>query len=227
MSLQRDIDHAADLLTRIAANLTTRGTDGLGVLDRIRDSLAGHPRAASYDQARPGPRPWCWVHERDLARCQRDGLLCSGEIIEVHDPTGEAAISGDPAAADLKNLARLAGHIRRDVEAVADILARYQRRAPRPSEIEATTNANAPHCESCARIEVARGVAWWVEPHTNGSGNPYRTTCGGVLPEGRWLCKWCIRHVTDRGCLPTEAELEDHRAGRRVRCPHPPVDQVA
>jgi len=222
MSLQRDIDQAAELLTRISATLATRGPDGLGVMDRIRDSLAGHPRAASYDGARPGPRPWCWTHERDLARCQRDGLLCTGEVVEVHDPTGEAAIGGDPAAADLKALGRLAAQLRRDTEAVADILARYGKRAPRPSEIDATTNANAPHCESCSRIEVAKGVPWWVEPLTQ-----ERTTVAGRLTTAQWLCRWCYEHVVDRSCLPNDDELEQRRSGKRVRCPHPVVDQVA
>lgn len=64
LSLQRDIDHAAELLTRIAANLTTRGTDGLGVLDRIRDAIAGHRKRLDLDPdyldrrtAPPQPQP--------------------------------------------------------------------------------------------------------------------------------------------------------------------------
>lgn len=223
MSLQRDLDHAAELLTRISANLATRGRDGHTPLERIRDSLAGQPRAASYDGAgRGGSRLWCWTHERDLHRCQRDGLDCTGEAIEVTDPTGEAAIGHDPAAVDLRNLGRLAAQLRRDVEAVADIVARYQLRPPRPSEIEATANANAPHCESCCRIEIAKGVPWWVDPLTQ-----ERTTVAGRFADPQWLCRWCYEHVVDRGCLPTADELEQRRSGKRVRCPHPVIDQVA
>lgn len=206
MSLSSDTEHAADTLTRIATHLAQLDRNRMTVVDRIRLCVAGHPRAASYDS---------------------DRVTASGSS----DPTGTAATSNAPdtAAADLRRAHMLAATLRRTADQLADLLARYpEPRAASAWEREQTARENDPRCESCCRIEIVKGVPWWVEPHVNGSGAPYRTTVDDKLAEAMYLCKACIGHVTSRGCLPNEDELEQRRAhGRIKRCPHPEVNEDA
>lgn len=216
MSIPTDAAHAAAALTRIATHLTTTDT-----LTRIRDAMHGHPTAARWDTSRTAGTTWCWTHGRDLHHCHRDGQACLGDTIVVHDPTGEAAIRSDTAAGDWRTLARTLTRIRRDADVALRILATYTPRPPSDHEKARTTDWNQPHCESCRRVEIANGVPWWVEPKTNGSGAHYRSTVAGRLGKPLWLCAWCTDHVTRKNCLPTVDELEQHRAGKRIRCPHP------
>lgn len=231
MTLYSDTEHAADTLTRVASHLTQRDRNGYTVLDRIRLCMSGHPRAASYDSAggRSAGQVWCWTHERDVNRCHADELDCTGEAVTVTDRTGETAIGSDTAAQDMRRANHLARILASSAEQLADLLARYpEPRAASAWEREQTARENDPRCESCSRIEIVKGVPWWVEPHANGSGTPYRTTVDDKLAEPMYLCKACIGHVQSRGCLPNEDELEQRRAhGRIKRCPHPEVGEDA
>lgn len=190
---RRDANHAAETLTAVAAHMAVVDRDGRTVLHRMIDAMAGQPRAQSYDSDRVS------------------GLGAS-------DPTATAALSGDVARADYDQLRRELRHAARSAERAMRILAVYTPRHPHEHERRETANANAPHCESCARIEINQGVAWWSEPLT-----VERTTVNGTLSDPMWLCRWCWEHVDERGCKPTEEELEQRRAGKRVRCPHPRI----
>ena len=78
----------------------------LEMLTRVSHALPGalreaaelsYPlRAASYDtEFVTGGRSviWCWTHQREVHRCQRHELECTGEPVTVSDPTGEAAVT--------------------------------------------------------------------------------------------------------------------------------------
>lgn len=76
------------------------------VLLNLRDGMTGL-RGTSYDH-NGGSRQWCWDHGCWVNECHRDDRDCSGETIEVHDPTGEAAVNANPARLKHRKLSRLA-----------------------------------------------------------------------------------------------------------------------
>jgi len=217
---QRLADDLADTTTRIAHQLA-HIDNGRTVLQRIHDAQAGHPKAASYDtvgyptEGRSRP-PWCWRHERPVTLCHRDGHQCDGEAIDVTDPTGEAAIAPDPAAADLKALDSLLPRMRNQAELVAAILAKWTPRPISDAEREQLDKANNPDpgCESCARLEISEGVPRWEPPMTK---TP--TTVKGNLTQPRWLCWWCWRWVSSTGKLPPTTILRAHHEGKTIRVP--------
>lgn len=228
MSLTRDVEHNADTATLIATHLRLVGPDQRTVLDRMRDAQNGHPGAASWDGGPRSSSLWCFTHESDHLGAD-DDRSCPGlmPMPERTDPTATAAMKPDHAAADMRRINRLARTAQAALDEQVQILARYQWRKPTELEQARTTNMNDPHCESCIRIEIAKGVAWWVDPWADGRGAFYRTTVGDKLAEPLWLCRWCYDHVNERGCRPTPEELEQRRAGKRVHCKHPKVEQVA
>lgn len=227
MTLYDDAEAAAEDLNRLANALTQVDPHGRNLVDRIRDSMQGHPRAQAYDTERSSGRLWCWQHEQDLHQCHSDDLQCRGEALSgPSDPTGEAGVLSDRAAADMKRLTAIFAKLRSEADAGIRIANAYTPRPPSEHERSRTADENDPHCESCSRVEIAKGVDWWVAPHTNGSGH-YRTTVGDTLTEAMWLCQWCRDHTMTRGCLPSKDELEQHRDGKRIRCPHPEKQAVA
>lgn len=191
MSIYDDAEAATADLARIDTYLRTPDASGRTALDRIRDAMQGHPKAASYDT---------------------DRVSASG----TSDPTGNAAMRADRAAQDRKRLDDILHRIRRDSYDALTILTQYQPRQANDHERARTAHDNDPHCESCARLEIAKGVTWWVEAHTQ-----ERTTVADQLDQPMWLCRWCYDHVLSRGCKPNEDEVEQHRDGKRIRCPHP------
>lgn len=192
MTIYTDAERACEDLTRLAVALTQRDNEGRTVLDRIRDAQHGHPKAASYDT---------------------DRVSASG----TSDPTGNAAMRADKAAADRKRLDRIFASLRDQADEAVRICDNYTPRHPTAKERQQTADWNAPHCENCCKILDMAGGPQWIEPLTK-----ERTTVTDLLSEPMWLCRWCYDHVSQcEGILPNEAELEQHRDGKRIVCPHP------
>lgn len=166
----------------------------------IRDNLAGHPAAASYEQDRVAGH---------TTVVDDQGVPMPGTV----DPTGEAAIHPDRAAADHAELVRHVATLERHATTVADLLARYDARTPTDKERREAERANKPCCASHARIrnEVTGGPQW-EDPCTK---KP--TDAAGNLAQPMWLCTWCRRQVLETGRLPTVAEVADYHAGKPVR----------
>jgi hypothetical protein len=96
-----------DLTNRIAALAVQVDMQLPARLHAMRDAMTGLPGAQHFGPVRAGRSVlWCDVHERDVRECEDHDLDCDGETIRVNDPTGEAAVNGDPAKADLRQLER-------------------------------------------------------------------------------------------------------------------------
>lgn len=174
----------------------TRDTDNRTVIDRIHDARNGNLTAAIYDG---------------------DRITATG----TSDPTAHAAMRPDLAAQHLYELRTTMTAAHRNLTRVLAILDTYTPRPPTDLERQRMADANEPHCESCARTEVANGIPRWEPPLTQ-----ERSTVAGSLTEPAWLCRWCYDHVAQTGLKPTVEELEQHHSGQRVRCPHPRNETV-
>lgn len=220
MSTTRDLEHHAELLLRVL--LSVNG----GLLGRITDCQQGHPRAASWDLERNSGTPWCWLHHRDLRACHEEGWGCLADDVVAtgpSDPTGDAATVADVAAHDRRMFLSAVTRACNAIELMASIAESYpETRKANAYERQQTAEANDPHCESCAQVEIAKGIPWWVEPRTK-----ERSTVGGRLDTPMWLCDWCENHVVQTGIPPSDDEREQHRAGKRILCKHPKVGDAA
>lgn len=221
MSIQTDADFIAESATRVATHLKLVDRHGDTVLSRLQDSMNGHPKAACWDNGPKSDEPWCMIHERNVVDCHADDLICFGVPLSgPSDPTGEAGIRSDTAAVDLKNLKKALHRMVNDASLIVNILATYTPRPATEHERSRTADQNDPHCESCERIHISKNVPWWVEPRTK-----ERSTIGGKLSKAMWCCDWCENHVVQTGVIPSEEEVEQHRAGKRIVCKHPKVEQ--
>lgn len=164
------------------------------VIDRIIDAQNGNLTASVYDG---------------------DKITATG----TSDPTAQAAMRPDNAAQHLHDLRTNLRAAHRNLTHVLAILNVYTPRPPTDLERQRMADANEPHCESCARIEVANGVPRWEPPLTQ-----ERSTVAGALSEPSWLCRWCYDHVLQTGTKPSTDELDQHHSGQRVRCNHPRKD---
>jgi hypothetical protein len=190
MSLTRDTETTFTLARVISTQLTRLDDDGHTLIERIRDAMNGQPRAACYDTDRVA------------------GHTSS-------DPTATAALTHDPAAQDLRNLQHQMTQARRALEHAIAILHAYTPRPPTEHERQRMATVNEPHCESCARVEVAKGIPRWEPPLTQ-----EKTTVSEHLVEPVWLCRWCYDHVAQTGAKPSTDEVEQHHSGQRIRCTH-------
>ena len=190
MSLTKDTETTFILARLINTQLTRIDDDGHTLIERIKDAMNGQPRAANYDTDRVA------------------GHTSS-------DPTATAALTPDPAAIDLRQLQHQMTQARRVLEHAITILHTYTPRPPTEHERQRMATANEPHCESCARVEVAKGIPRWEPPLTQ-----EKTTVTDLLGEPAWLCRWCWEHVSMTGHKPSTDELEQHHSGQRIRCTH-------
>lgn len=190
MNLNRDTETTLTLARLISTQLTRTDDDGHTLIQRIRDAMNGQPKAANYDTDR-----------------------VSGHTSS--DPTATAALTPDPAANDYRQLQHQMAQARRALEHAITILHTYTPRPPTEHERQRMATVNEPHCESCARVEVAKGIPRWELPFTQ-----EKTTVTGLLAEPAWLCRWCWDHVSMTGCKPSTDELDQHHSGQRIRCTH-------
>lgn len=231
MSLRRDLEQLAEIAARVNAFHNDVDLAGLTFMNRVELSMAGHPKAASWESGPRSDPAFCWTHGRDVSVCHRNNLACMGDPMSgPSDPTGSAAIQADAAADDERTYRDCVTKALRLMETAYDIQSRFPpTRKPNAYERQQTADPNAPHCESCARHEVSKGVPWWQDIHPNLKN---RTTVKDRLKEPMYLCKFCWEHVAERGCLPNPEELEFREKyqgtrDRKVPCPHPVLKNEA
>jgi len=187
--------------------------DGLTLIERIRESFQGWPSGTSFDTTgghrhEPVPMPLLTnpTHQIDH--------VCT---IPRHDPTGEAAIRDDQAAADLNRFNKEARNTLRAITVMLDIAARYTPRPPNSIEVlEGTPEAG---CASCARV-TSPGTVGLAKTHQSPWWNPVDRNV--TLSDGRkvGLCSWCRKDsphsAAATGDMPPVAAVEAHRDGRRL-----------
>lgn len=116
MRLDSALAHTVDNLLKVSPQFARH-------LLELRDSMAGQPGAQHFEATRSfRAESWCWRHERPLTVCHRADELCTGESIPVNDPTGEAAVSNDPARAEHKELSKLILRMERDSNRLLDMI---------------------------------------------------------------------------------------------------------
>ena len=162
------------------------------------DSLAGHPQAARYDgHVDATARLWCFVHEQDHRRCEHDGLACGGTPVQGSDPTGDAALEPDRAAAALAvidhavaALSVASTRLAVELTAWSPMAAGIDR--PDPSSVTAPDG----WCTSCWRDD---------RRHT-----PVGVRPGGTAPYYARLCGWCGRFKAAHKALPSVELVRKH-----------------
>lgn len=116
-----------DLTNRIAADAVQLDMILPARLHAMRDTMTGLPGAQHFEVVRSHRSVlWCWEHEREVARCEKADLDCDGEAIDLGDPTGEHAVTPDPAKADHRQLQRHLVVIAHHLDRALKLLARYE-----------------------------------------------------------------------------------------------------
>lgn len=213
-SRQRLADQAADDLARVAVELS-RVEAGQMFGDRLRAAQAG-PRAASWD-----------TNGHARRRESDEGAVEDYGPPPVSDPTGEAVANAmaehravDRAVALEREFDRTLRAVHAGAGRLIGILAAFPPAHPAgEADRLALARQNErpePGCTSCARLDVAKGVARW-EPIDSRLVGP--TSAGGRLAEEMLLCVWCHDKVRLWDRLPTVDELAAHHEGRRVHWP--------
>jgi hypothetical protein len=169
------------------------------VLHVMRDGMSGQPQAPRRGSG-DGPSAWCWTHERTTVECDREGLLCTGELLAgPSDPTGNAAVGGDRAAGDYRRL-------RREVEQLQVLLSRMVKTTA-PYAVEHLTSeilvptAGDDWCRSCWKDNK------YCEPVS-------RRPNGSAWYKG--LCRWCGQASKELGGEPPTWLVERRHRGDRV-----------
>lgn len=174
-----------------------------GLLTRVRDSFAGHPRSPSFDagQATTAPPPDLDVPE-DLR----------GKDTHT-DPTGSAAVQaamfGNKGLQDARALAHDINLIRSTTRHASDLRGRYSAR--RANVVEAAADEE-PGCMSCARVTGHGGKPWW---------NPATRTTTLASGAKVALCGWCYETPSIgarwSGQLPHVEDVAHYRDNGRAR----------
>lgn len=167
-----------------------------GVLLFLRDAMVGQPQATGYDSPVVGGHSTV-LDERGVP------------MPAVSDPTGEAGViraSGlDQAVNDhqaiLRHVQALASH----ADALDRLASKWQKRAATEKEKRDTDRANDPGCE----LHLRHGT--WRPPKVLSS------TVKGTLERPYRLCDWCMDVVGSLGRVPSDDELRDNIAGKRLR----------
>lgn len=167
------------------------------ILHVMREGMAGQPVASSSGD---GPSPWCWSHGRTVRECDEAGLVCAGELLSgPPDPTGNAAVSGDRAAGDLRRLRREVEQLQLLLGRVVKIAGAYPVEHLEREFVEATPGED--WCRSCWRDNK------YCEPVS-------RRTNGQARYKG--LCRWCGQALKDLGALPPVWLVERRHRGERI-----------
>lgn len=187
-----------------AAGAKTLADSFPGVLHEMRECQQGQPQAMRTEPTSGGkPTTWCAHHETELHRCQDDDLEgCVPEIIPRRtDPTGEAGIQPDTAAA----------HYRDHLKDAATLVIVEQRMAQRASlyPAAATTPPVAPG-------EEGPGDGWCVNHYRAGQAfAPERLRPNGQ-PVKRGACGWCIDMHQAHGFYPPPELVDLHDRNVRI-----------
>lgn len=164
--------------------------------------------AGDTDKDRDLKHLWCEDHERPVARCRQDGMLCDGADIAQwakRDGTGEAAVADADAS---RILWRYTRSMARTVMVLSDYVVTHQPPPPIPkAKRDAIARANELTCESCARATRADGPV-----RSEPLGGP--TDLDGLLATRRLLCGACKARAKWRGerglpPYPTATEITE------------------
>lgn len=155
----------------------------------MRDAMAGQPRAASYTPPSTAANP---LHVDQGAV---DGEVATGH----HDPTGDAATTGDQAAGDLRRLRFLIDQRVKITMEIDQLLAGY------PTQHQQR-----------ADVEPAPGEGWclacWKDAKYH---SPIALRPDG-RPRHKGLCRWCGDFRQANGFEPPTWLLEIKHRGDRV-----------
>lgn len=209
-------------IVRHAAKVLDRASDPYVGYERLvqvlKDSRAGTPRAQNYDGDGGRTRVWCEEHERDVEACHKDGIVCSGvPDLTMADPTGEAAtLSVDPAARDLERLDRLMKKLAPLASEFASLLDKHVPVKPRedwtPSEgweppvgLRAMSDSLAwfPGCGRCRHCDDLQGDEGRYKDHCRPCGD--FNAAHGFYPTKKLL------EIRSRGGRLTEAMVKSER----------------
>lgn len=186
-----------------------------GLVDRIRDNLAGTLRSPSLDAGEStanAPRDDDASNVREYLRPELRGRMTHS------DPTGSAAVQalnyGDQAATDEKELERLAKAAQKAAAAIAVIAARYQPR--KATAVDKVDSEPEPGCVSCARVPGPGSVGmaksmqqpWW---------NPVARNVTLADGSEAALCEWCRTQTRATGALPDREDVISYRDTGRAR----------
>lgn len=176
------------------------------LIEAVTDSLAGQPRAQSYDSDGSSTEPWCWTHGRPVSVCHRDDLWCSGEVVSSNDPTGNAAVSGDPASKHRTELDRLEAEIIDRIERLDTIRSLYlPKTLPTGAERAKLATDGDAGCHWCWTQAKT-----WSPPTTK---DP--TTVAGNLTVAKLCCRSHYDFIRTVGRAPAPAETQHFiRKGR-------------
>lgn len=177
----RDLERAARRIAEHARDLTVTGVRR--TVAALHLAQNGHPRSAST--------------ENDRTSGHTTVTDDTGTTMPaVADPTGENALIGDRARAELAELARLLPGIDRDLRTVAAIVGRHEHLAVAPPDDHAIIGDRRA-CQHHARFGIREPAHDDRDP-------------GGNLGARMPLCQACQRVVRHAGRLPTEVEIR-HR----------------
>jgi hypothetical protein len=154
----------------------------------MRDAMAGQPRAASYT---PPSGPGSDREDPGAA----DGEVATGH----HDPTGDAAITGDQAAKDLRRLRFLVDQRVRITMELDALIASYPTQHQQRADVEPTPGED--WCLAC-----------WKDAK-------YHSPVA-LHPDGRrrfkGLCRWCGEFKAANGFEPPTWLLHEKHRGQSV-----------
>lgn len=204
MTTIRTITQAATIITQTAHNHTR-------LTQAITNNLNAQPQATDPNPTNRATTNWCWTHEQTTTTCHRNGHLCDGEHITTNDPTGETAITNDPAANDLRQLRRLEQQAINLAHQLDHLRARYlphPHELPTPAALARHATPGHPGCHYCETHGAGYNPACTDNP----------TTVAGNLPTPHYVCRSHYDYIRTIGRPPRPDETKTwHRRGRWPR----------
>ena len=198
-----------EALTR--ADVAARTRDQRDQLTPIARMAADAPglRAQAYDTERGGGSHWCDTHEREVERCRRFGMECSGVPLSgPSDPTGEAVVVTTQGMIALRVIHNAVEVISSATAEIIDELRAWTLIGTEAAKAltdgqDEDANARAERvCHCCAR---AGG-----RPPTHTPKGDKPTTVDGRLEEAHDLCAWCQKFVRATSRMPSLMVSEAH-----------------
>jgi len=164
--------------------------------------MAGQPTAASTEPGGGNTPMWCDRHQRDAFLCWKDDQFCGGKPYRPGlDPTGEAAIQTDKAAADHRRVLKLLALRTRTDRELVQVLLLYPPHAIRAERAKA---AGGEWCQSCYRD------GQYHEPVS------FRSARSGGEAYYSGRCRWCGAFRSEHRIDPPVRLLRLRHEGRRI-----------
>lgn len=203
-------------LDRLSEELTRASTVFPKALRALRDAMDGQPSAQCFDEAHMAgysSRKFCDSCGNDPTgcRCETPHIVTVPAVVDI---TGEVATSFDPARNTHRRVAHLIRELERSTRELVGHIADWN---PKPAptldrgEKLDLEGSNRPKCDWHLRYGHDRdSVRQATKVKHQGR---------ELLTEAHRLCDWCITQVERLGRLPTQAEVNNHAAGKQLRVP--------